>query len=380
MVLNGIDRIEEFDSLFLNRRLGLLTAPAGLNRELRSSIDVLGERYDLRRLYAPEHGIRGEQMAGQIVKDSRDLVTGLPVYSLYQEKTRRMTEEMLEGIDTVVVDLQDVGARFYTFLYTMMYAMEACSKFEKEFVVLDRINPLGGRLVEGNLIQERKRSFVGDYPLTIRYGLTIGELAGMMHEEMELDGEFHVVPLEGWKRDMLFPETGRIWVAPSLNLPRFDAALLYPGTCLFEGTNLSEGRGTASPFDTVGAPYVDGRDFAAVMNKMGIPGVKFRPVFFVPTVSKHAGCLCQGVQIHVTDVQALRPVEVGVRMIYALKERYEEFRFLETKEGEALAYVDVLSGDDDMTDESVDVETLLEKYRKDSRQFQERKQKFHLYR
>ena len=380
MVLNGIDRIEEFDSLFLNRRLGLLTAPAGLNRELRSSIDVLGERYDLRRLYAPEHGIRGEQMAGQIVKDSRDLVTGLPVYSLYQEKTRRMTEEMLEGIDTVVVDLQDVGARFYTFLYTMMYAMEACSKFEKEFVVLDRINPLGGRLVEGNRIQERKRSFVGDYPLTIRYGLTIGELAGMMHEEMELDGEFHVVPLEGWKRDMLFPETGRIWVAPSLNLPRFDAALLYPGTCLFEGTNLSEGRGTASPFDTVGAPYVDGRDFAAVMNKMGIPGVKFRPVFFVPTVSKHAGCLCQGVQIHVTDVQALRPVEVGVRMIYALKERYEEFRFLETKEGEALAYVDVLSGDDDMTDESVDVETLLEKYRKDSRQFQERKQKFHLYR
>lgn len=379
MVLNGIDRIEQYDSLFLNRRLGLLTAPAGLNLELHSSIDVLGERYDLRRLYAPEHGIRGEQMAGQIVKNSRDLVTGLPVYSLYQKKTGRMTEEMLDGIDAVVVDLQDVGARFYTFLYTMMYAMEACAEFGKEFVVLDRVNPLGGGLVEGNLIQERKRSFVGDYSLTIRYGLTIGELAGMMHEEMELDGEFHVVPLGGWRRDMLFPETGRLWVAPSLNLPKFDAALLYPGTCLFEGTNLSEGRGTTSPFDTIGAPYVDGREFAAVMNGMGLPGVKFRPVFFVPTVSKHAGCLCQGVQIHVTDAGALRPVEVGVRMIYALKERYEEFHFLEMKEGEALAYVDVLSGDDDMTDESVDVETLLEKYRKDSEQFRERKRKFHLY-
>lgn len=381
MVRNGIDCIEKYDSWFQGKRLGLITAPVGMNERFVSTLDILYEKYTLTALFAPEHGIRGEMMAGQIVDSYRDNITGLPVYSLYRKDSKRMTEEMLEQVDAVVYDIQDVGARYYTFLYTMKYAMEECARKGIPFIILDRVNPLGGMTVEGNVLSKKKFSFVGDYALTMRYGLTIGEVAEMMMVETKLDCQLQIVSCEGWNRGLLFPELGRPWVAPSPNLPRFEAALLYPGTCLFEGTNLSEGRGTTAPFEMIGAPYINGRDLAVKMNQLKLPGVLFRSTYFVPSYSKHANQLCQGIQIHITDIHQVRPVEIAIRLIYIIREIYmEDFCFLDVKKGDSLSYVDELSGDDDMTNPLYSSDMLLEKYERDSKIFAARKQRFHKYR
>ena len=251
-------------------------------------------------LFGPEHGVWANAQDLVEVEDGRDPVSGLPVHSLYG-RTRVPSEARLEGLDAVVVDLQDVGSRYYTYVYTMLYVLEACARYSRRVVVLDRPNPLGGLGMEGNVLDPAFRSFVGLHPLPARHGMTIGELARLFCAERGLSVALDIVPMRGWRREMHFEDTGLPWVNPSPNMPTVDTAFVYPGGCLVEGTNLSEGRGTTRPFELVGAPWIDPWNLAREMEKAKLGGVRFRPAFFTPVSQKHAGRLCGGVQVHVTD-------------------------------------------------------------------------------
>ncbi|SFJ01326.1 Uncharacterized conserved protein YbbC, DUF1343 family [Paenibacillus sp. UNC496MF] len=379
MMLNGIDRIGGYAELFRGKRLGLITSPTGLSSGFVPTIGILHERFNLTALFSPEHGVRGDQDAGGLVEAYADPQTGVPVYSLYRKDSKRLAPDMLDAVDAVVYDIQDVGIRYYTFIYTMLYALEDCAKAGKPFIVLDRFNPLDGVTVEGNVLKPGYRSFVGNYPLAVRYGLTVGELARMANDETGWNAELHVVPCEGWSREMRFPELNRVWVQPSMGIPRYETALLYGGTCLFEGTNLSEGRGTTFPFEIIGAPFVEPQRLADEMNAKGLPGVRFRPVYYKPTASKHQGELCGGVQLHVTDARAVRPVETGVTLLYAMKDNYEEFAWLPPFKEGSRPFIDLLGGDKLYRDEPVDLQAMLERFREESREFADRKRAYHLY-
>lgn len=379
MVKCGIDRIAEFDSVFRGKRLGLITSGSGVDGNLTSSIEILAERYHLVALFSPEHGVRGNVEAGGAVDTFRDPYTGVMVYSLYQADSKRLTKEMLDLVDAVVYDIQDLGVRYYTFISTMYYAMQACSECGKELIILDRPNPLGD-WVEGNMVNPGFESFVGAYSLCMRYGLTVGELAGMMHKEGGYTCPLTVVPVAGWRRDMLFPETGNIWMMPSPNIPKFESALVYAGTCLFEGTNLSEGRGTAAPFEIIGAPYIDGHDLAAEMNRKKLPGVKFSAAYFTPATSKHQGAACQGVHLHVTDPRAFRSADTGVELLLATRDRYpEDFRFLPMTKEWGRPFAQVLFGGERITDPDVTAAEILEEFHRDSAAFAQRKAQYQIY-
>jgi uncharacterized protein YbbC (DUF1343 family) len=308
-------------------RVGLIANPASVTADLVHASLALRSARGLRlvALFGPEHGVWANAQDLVELEDSRDPATGLPVHSLYG-KTRIPTPEMLAGLDTLVVDLQDVGARYYTFVYTMLHALQACAAYGRRLVVLDRPNPVGGRVVEGNVLDPDYRSFVGLHPLAVRHGMTIGELALLFREELGLAVDLVVVRMRGWRRGMDFEETGLPWVPPSPNMPTVDTAFVYPGGCLVEGTNLSEGRGTTRPFELVGAPWIDAWRLARDMEKERLPGVRFRPAFFTPTFQKHAGRLCAGVQVHVTDRRRLRAF-VTYLLLIANARRQDPARF-----------------------------------------------------
>lgn len=380
MVLNGIDCIEKYEAWFKGRRIGLITSPSGVNRNLESTINILHKRFGLSALYSPEHGVRGDAEAGAFVDTYIDPYINVPVYSLYRKDSKRFTEEMLEGVDTVVFDMQDVGTRYYTFIYSMLYAMEDCAKYGKEFIVLDRINPLGGTVVEGNVLEEGYRSFVGGYSLCMRYGLTIGEFAAMARAEAGGSYDLKVVRCEGWQREMLFADTSRIWVMPSMGICSPDTALLYPGTCLFEGTNISEGRGTTRPFEIIGAPFIDAQYLADTMNSKNLPGVIFRPVHFNPYTSKYKGELCHGLQVHVANPHQVRSVEVGINLFYEIHNAYPgEFKFLPPYKEGSRPFMDLLAGNASLRDFPLGKEELLESYARDAAEFSKRKEQYHLY-
>ncbi|GAA0378363.1 DUF1343 domain-containing protein [Paenibacillus motobuensis] len=378
MVKNGINRILSYSHLFQGKRIGLITTPTGITSEFVSTIQILHDNFNLAALFSPEHGVRGDQAAGAMVETYTDPLTGVPVYSLYRKDSKRMSTDMLNQVDMVVYDIQDVGVRYYTFIYTMLYALEDCAKAGKEFVVLDRVNPLDGLTVEGNVLKPGYESFVGNYPLCVRYGLTAGEVARMANEQKGWNAMLHVIPCAGWERNMLFPQTGQIWVHPSLGIPRFETALVYAGTCLFEGTNLSEGRGTTFPFEIIGAPFIDAERLADEMNSRGLPGVRFRPVYFKPTTSKFQGELCAGIQIYVTDTLSYRSVETGVTLMYTMKRNYEEFSYLPPVKEGSRPFIDLLCGDK-LYREETGLTEMLEKFREESRDFAREKQKYHLY-
>lgn len=380
MVQCGVETLQERQHLLKGKRLGLITSPTGLTRDFVSTVDLLHEQFHLAALFSPEHGVRGDQEAGGLVENYRDARTGVPVYSLYRQDSKRLIPEMLEQVDMVVYDIQDAGARFYTFIYTMLYALEDCAKAGKAFMVLDRPNPLGGAVVEGNRLKAPFRSFVGNYPgLAIRYGLTAGEMALMANDQLKLNAELHVAQMKGWSRSMLFPDTEQLWVPPSMGLPRFGTALLYPGTCLIEGTNLSEGRGTPLPFELIGAPYLDADRLASEMNRLSLPGVRFRPAHFKPAASKHQGELCHGVQLHITDLRTLRPVETGIRLIDTLRRNWEEFAFLPPVREGGRPFMDLLWGDSVLREGAFRVEELLEQLQEESGSFAGEKNIYHLY-
>jgi uncharacterized protein YbbC (DUF1343 family) len=265
------------------------------------------------RLFGPEHGIRGEAQDMEAVAEPADRATGLPVVSLYgaTEATLRPKPEHLKGLDAIVYDLQDVGTRFYTFVYTLSYVMEAAREAGLPVVVLDRPNPIGGIAVEGPILEPAMSSFVGRFPLPVRHGMTTGEMAQLFRDTYSIGGDVRVVPMSGWRRTLQFEDTGLPWVLPSPNMPTPETARVYPGGCLIEGTNLSEGRGTTRPFELVGAPWIDAGTFAELLAQSGdlegLDGVLFRASWFRPTFQKHAGRTCGGVQVHVTDRVKARP-------------------------------------------------------------------------
>jgi uncharacterized protein YbbC (DUF1343 family) len=323
MVLTGLDvwARDGFAAL-RGQRVGAIVNPTSVDARLRHLVDLLhGARgVTLAALFGPEHGVRGEAQYMVPVGDlARDRRTGVPVYSLYGSTFESLTPraEWLEGLDTLVFDLQDVGSRYYTYIYTMALAMGAAARAGVRFIVLDRPNPLGLELAEGNLVGERFRSFVGLYPLPNRHGLSAGEIARLLNAEQGLGAELEVVPCEGLRRQHWWDATGRAFVPPSPNMPTPDTALVYPGMCLVEGTNLSEGRGTCRPFEQFGAPWLDGHALAERLNGLALPGVRFRPCGFTPTFDKWHGTSCQGAFIHVTDRQAFRPLLTGVAVVQA---------------------------------------------------------------
>ncbi|MBT8489276.1 MAG: DUF1343 domain-containing protein [Gemmatimonadetes bacterium] len=330
--------------------LGVVVHPASVTGDCTFTVDALRDAgFSLTALFGPQHGARGEKQDNMIESDHyADPVTGLPVHSLYSE-VRKPTSEMLEGLDALVFDLQDVGVRVYTFVWTMALAMEACAEAGITFVVLDRPNPVGGLVREGPVLRPGFESFVGLHPVPLRHGLTAGELARWLNAERGIDCELEVVSCDGWRRAMRFPDTGLPWVLPSPNLPTPDSAMVYPGMVLLEGTNLSEGRGTTRPFELFGAPYLDGRTLAEVATEEMGPGAMLRPCSFQPTFQKHAGEVCHGAQLHVTDSRAFRPVQATVAILRACRELApDDFGWREPpyEYEEVLPPIDILWGHD----------------------------------
>jgi uncharacterized protein YbbC (DUF1343 family) len=321
-VQTGLERLaSEGSSLLAGRRIGLLVNATAVDRELRHAIDVLGARGDLKvtALFGPEHGVRGDAQDMIAVDAARDARSDLPIHSLYGETTVSLspTAAMLDDIDVMVYDVQDVGSRYYTFVWTMVLAMRACAKAGKAFCVLDRPNPLGGVHIEGGMIAPGYESFVGLVSCPNRHGMTAGEIARWRHAVEKLDLDLAVLGMRGWQRDMRFDHTGLPWVLPSPNMPTPDTALVYPGMCLVEGTELSEGRGTTRPFELAGAPYLDGHRLAAELAAMELPGVAFRPAVFTPMFQKHHGKACGAVQLHITNPETFRPYRTGVAFLKA---------------------------------------------------------------
>ncbi len=307
------------------RRVGLLAHPASVDQRLRHAVPLLHQALgrDLRALFGPQHGLRGETQDNMVEWEGyRDPATGLPVHSLYGER-RKPTAAMLADLDVLVIDLQDVGARYYTFVWTLLLCLEACAETGKAVLVLDRPNPLGGAF-EGNVLDPAWRSFVGLAPVPMRHGLTIGELARWLRAHFALDVDLQVVPMRGWRRDLYFEQTGLPWVLPSPNLPTAETAVVYPGACLLEGTDLSEGRGTTRPFEILGAPWLDPDELIRDRDLQDLPGLALRPLHFLPTFQKHAGVLCGGVQVHVTDRRAFRPVLTYLALLTAVRRLWPE--------------------------------------------------------
>jgi uncharacterized protein YbbC (DUF1343 family) len=303
------------------RRVGVVCNPASVDGDLNHIADRLGAYRGARltAIFGPQHGFRSDVQENMIESGhARDATRRVPVYSLYSE-TREPTADMLRDVDLLVIDLQDVGTRIYTYIYTMANCLAAARKHGVKAIVCDRPNPIGGVGVEGPMLERGFESFVGLYPLPMRHGMTIGELARLFNDEFGIGADLEVIPMQGWSRGMYFDATGLPWVLPSPNIPTPDSTVVYPGTVLFEGTNVSEGRGTTRPFELLGAPWVDAEPFAATLNGLGLPGVRFRPAVFEPTFHKHAQTSCGGCQIHVLDRATFRPVETGVALLAAFR-------------------------------------------------------------
>ena len=381
----GIERLlGERVELIRGRRVGLISNASGISHDLTTNVEVLQRTpgVQLVALFGPEHGLNGAAADGAAVQSGRDGRTGVPVFSLYGE-VRKPTTEMLAGIDVLIYDMQCVGARFYTYITTLLYAMQAAAEHALPFIVCDRPNPLGGEIIEGPVLERGFESFVGPGPLPIRYGLTLGELATLYNEAWGVGCQLSVVSCAGWQRSMWFGDTGLPWVPPSPAMPWPETAIVYPGTCLVEGTNLSEGRGTALPFHQVGAPWMDGKRLASRLNKLALRGVRFRPVVFQPVAGKWSGQRCEGVQLHVTDRRAFRAVTAGLHLVSAAKALYpEQFAYRPGAENGGRLHIDLLMGTAqgrEALDAGVDVDVLIESWSDDLRAFSQMARMCRLY-
>lgn len=328
-VLTGLDvmQAQQWEPL-RGLKVGLVAHPASVDANLRSTVELLAAAPGVRlaALFGPEHGFLGLEQDLIAVRHDQPTWRGIPYFSLYGDTVAslRPSAEQLSGIDALVIDLQDVGSRYYTYQATMLYCLEAASALGLLTVVLDRPNPLGGEIVEGPTLRAGYESFVGVHPVAIRHGMTIGELAKLYHAERQLRGELRVIACEGWRRAMTFDQTGLPWVLPSPNMPTIDTAFVYPGQCLLEGTNLSEGRGTTRPFEICGAPWIDAPLLTSRLREGALPGVEFRPLSFRPTFHKFANQPCGGVQLHVTDRQTFQSVRTSLTLLHALREQLVE--------------------------------------------------------
>lgn len=326
--------LKKYVHQYKGKRIGLITNPTGVDSQLRSTADLLHQHPDIKitALYGPEHGIRGDIFAGDHVETGVDEKTGIPIFSLYG-KTRRPTPEMLENIDVFLFDIQDVGARYYTFVYSMAYAMEAAREKGIEFVILDRPNPITGNMIDGPILDPKYSSFIGLYPIPVAHGLTVGELAMFFNKEFNINCHLTVIPMEGWNRDMEFSDTGLPWVLTSPMIPQASICWHYVMTGFIgELLSLSTGVGYTLPFEVVGAPFVQAEELAEAMNTLQLPGVLFRPLTFRPYFFKFTGEPCGGVQIHITDKKTLRPTAVGFHLFSTLLKLYPDKEIMEVSE------------------------------------------------
>ena len=372
----GIENIDLYLDIFKVKRVGLVTNPTGTDQNLKTTIEILNEKTNLTLLFSPEHGVRGDIQAGKHVGDYIDQETNIKVYSLYGEN-RAPNEEMLDQIDILCFDIQDVGARFYTYLYTLAYAMIACQKAGKKVVVFDRPNPLGDK-VEGTILNPKYKSFVGYYPITQRYGLTIGELANYFNNEFQINCDLEVIKMTDYKNGMTFDSLNMPFVMPSPNIPSIDTMYHYLATCIFEGTNLSEGRGTTRPFSIIGAPWLKSREVLSKLNELSIEGVLFKETHFTPTFSKHSGTLCKGIELYTKDKDLFKPVELSFILYKIIEELHDEFDIIPPfKEGRE-PFINLLTGDN-FLEKQVPLKDILEKMKKDTETFTLQKERYHLY-
>ncbi|WP_440115508.1 exo-beta-N-acetylmuramidase NamZ family protein [Paenibacillus sp. QZ-Y1] len=365
-------------------RIGLFTNPTGITADFVSTVDVCSGLADAEftALYACEHGLEGELQAGIRFGDTLHPRLGIPVFSLYGEH-KKPTSAMLAGVDTVLFDIQDVGIRYYTYASTLFHMMEACAEAGKRMLILDRPNPLGGNVVEGGVLSAGYESLVGAWRVPVRTGLTIGELALLVNSEMSASCELGVIKMEGWQRSMEFTDCELPWMLPSPNIPTLDSVRVYAGTCLFEGTNVSEGRGTTRPFEWIGAPWVDGERLAERFCNHQLKGVHAHPVYMSPTFSKHAGELCGGVRIFVTDRKEFRAVDTGLVLLHELASIYPEyFRWLEPPQPGSRYFIDLLTGGREVRDGIHDRDELIrlmEVWNVQAEEWKERRKPFLLY-
>jgi len=341
----GLELLVNDISSLRGKYIGVITNHTGVLSNFVHVIDLfLKFHLNVRVIFAPEHGFRGDVLEGSSVRSYVDERTGLPVVSLYG-RSYSPPEDILRKLDVVIYDIQDVGARFYTYISTLFYVLESAGKVDVEVFVLDRPNPITGLYVEGPILEPGYRSFVGIWYIPVRYGMTVGELALLFNEEADLGADLRVVKMEGWCRRMWFDETGLPWVPPSPNMPSLDTAVVYPGTCLIEGTNVSEGRGTTKPFELIGAPWIDEYELVDELRSLPIGEVKYRPATFTPWRGKYSGEVCRGVQVYVVDRDVFEPVKLGLGLVWTIKRLYpDKFEFI--KRGNRY-YFDLLIGCDD---------------------------------
>ncbi len=366
-----------------NQRVGIVTNPTGVTRDLRSNVDALrAAGVNLVALFGPEHGFGASVADGAAVESGREARTGLPVYSLYG-RIRKPTRGMLAAVDVLLFDLQDVGVRFYTYATTLALTLEACAEQRKRVVVLDRPNPINGVTIEGSLLDSALQSFIGRGRLPIRHGMTMGELAQFHNDHLPITCDLRIIAMEGWRREMWYDETGLQWISPSPGIPHFQTTISYPGTCFVEGTNLSEGRGTALPFEVVGAPWLDGHTLAEELDAWKIDGVRFRPVTFTPADSKHKGQVCYGVQAHVVDRDGYRAVTTGLHILDAARRQSRErFEFLAASWEGKPPHLDLLSGDARIREglrAGASVEALVEAWQDGLTEFARTRRRYLLY-
>ena len=395
MVRVGIDRIEEapYESLFRNRRIGLVTNASGLSVHYgyRGTVEVMVPRFDVRALFAPEHGVRGVLGPGEKVSHGVDALSGVKTYSLFEDMVfedvdRDRTDsaympaaDMLRDIDLLVFDMQDVGSRYFTYASTLFYTMRAAAVYGIPLCVLDRPNPLGGETVEGCRQDASCCSFIGLARVPIRHGLTMGELARYYNGAYGLGCELTVVPMEGWSREMMWPDCGLPFVRPSPNLPSFEAVTVYNGTCMLAGTNATEGRGTTTPFTTVGAPYVNPLELADALDSLHLDGLRFSPSHFIPGFSKYQGEICRGVDIHVTDFRAVRAVGLGLHLIRTLQELYpREFAFREPPAG-ARWHIDLSTGNRTLRTTRLPANAIMSAWQEDAEAFRRETASYRIY-
>lgn len=374
----GIENLADYQDVFRGRRVGLITNTTGVNGQWVPSAEILAAKTNLVALFAPEHGLQGTAVAGAAIPHEKDARTGLPIYSLHGD-TRRPTAAMLQNIDVLAFDIQDIGVRPYTYISTLAYAMQSAREQGKTFVVFDRPNPLGGEKVEGGLLKPAFSSFIGLYPIPMRHGLTVGELARLFNEEFGIGAKLVVIPMKGWRRSLQQEDTALPWIMTSPNIPTPDSARAYCATALFGGSNVSEGIGTTRPFELVGAPWLDGRKLAERLNAYQLPGVFFRPVQFTPQWGKYQGRICRGVQIHVLDRRAFEPVAVGLYLLQEIRALGgTQFKWNAPKAGERWM-IDLYEGGSELRQGRTGAAQLLTEWRRQATDFQQRAQKYRLY-
>ena len=367
--LHGVERRDLIERAFSGKKIGLITNPTGVDRGFRATVDMLAEEYRLCALYSPEHGVRGNIQAGGKVDTYVDDKTGLNVYSLYQNAPN---SKYFADVDVIAYDMQDVGARFYTYIYTLTAAMEAAARDGKKVVVLDRYNPLGLTRMEGALLDSKFESGVGKYGLPARYALTVGELAKYVNEVANINCDLEVIPCKDLKRGDDYRTLGLDWVLPSPNLPSYESALAYIGTVLLEGTDMSEGRGTTKPFEMIGAPYLRSGEVMKYIESLGLGGFKLRECCFTPTFSKHAGELCRGFQIHITDSDAFEPFKLGVLMLDYIRKTHSDLKLREN-------FLCLLLGTDAFLREDFDAEAFIEAQNEPLKGFAEQIKQYFIY-